>query len=163
MTDRQRHLSLASREPAPTVSVGLPVYNGARYLRHAIESLLAQTYRDMRQPLRAVQTLNNAHLVHKGTASTYFLLGESYAELDRDLPAGEDLLLLQARPETVHSVSTPVPAVAAAGTTSGFSGLGSITSALLRSGAKAPSIPQHHHTPDHTDAPTPDHSKDIAR
>ena len=50
-------------------------------------SLLAQSYRDTRQPLRAVQTLNNAHLVHKGTASTYFLLGESYAELDRDLPA----------------------------------------------------------------------------
>jgi tetratricopeptide (TPR) repeat protein len=50
-------------------------------------SLLAKSYRDTRQPLRAVQALNNAHLVRRGTAETYFLLGESYADLDRDLPA----------------------------------------------------------------------------
>jgi glycosyltransferase involved in cell wall biosynthesis len=30
----------------PRVSLGLPVYNGENYLREAIESLLAQTYRD---------------------------------------------------------------------------------------------------------------------
>lgn len=48
---------------------------------------LAQTYRDTRQPLRAVQTLNNAHLVRDGTAATFFLLGESYGDLNRDLPA----------------------------------------------------------------------------
>jgi glycosyltransferase involved in cell wall biosynthesis len=30
----------------PRVSVGLPVYNGERYLRTAIESILAQTYQD---------------------------------------------------------------------------------------------------------------------
>lgn len=50
-------------------------------------SLLAQAYRDTRQPLRAVQTLNNAHLVVRGTAETWFMLGESYSELNRDLPA----------------------------------------------------------------------------
>ena len=50
-------------------------------------SLLAQSYRDAKQPLRAVQTLNNAHLVRQGTAETWFLLGESYSDLDRDLPA----------------------------------------------------------------------------
>lgn len=50
-------------------------------------SLLAQSYRDAKQPARAVQTLNNAHLVRKGTAETWFLLGESYSDLDRDLPA----------------------------------------------------------------------------
>ena len=50
-------------------------------------NLLAQSYRDAKQPLRAVQTLNNAHLVRQGTAETWFLLGESYADLDRDLPA----------------------------------------------------------------------------
>jgi predicted Zn-dependent protease len=49
--------------------------------------VLAQAYRDAKQPLRAVQTLNNAHVVRNGTASTYYLLGESYADLDRDLPA----------------------------------------------------------------------------
>jgi cytochrome c-type biogenesis protein CcmH/NrfG len=37
--------------------------------------------------LRAVQTLNNAHRVRQGTAETWFLLGESYSDLDRDLPA----------------------------------------------------------------------------
>lgn len=50
-------------------------------------SALAQSYRNTRQPLRAVQTLNNAHRVRKGTPATYFLLGESYSDLDRDLPA----------------------------------------------------------------------------
>jgi glycosyltransferase involved in cell wall biosynthesis len=33
-------------EPAPTVSIGLPVYNGERYLRDSIEALLAQTFTD---------------------------------------------------------------------------------------------------------------------
>lgn len=32
------------RDPPPKVSVGLPVYNGERYLVEAIESILAQTY-----------------------------------------------------------------------------------------------------------------------
>jgi tetratricopeptide (TPR) repeat protein len=50
-------------------------------------TLLAGAYRDTRQPLRAVQALNNAHLIRKGTPGTYFLLGESYSDLDRDLPA----------------------------------------------------------------------------
>jgi len=50
-------------------------------------SLLAQSYRDAKQPLRAVQTLNNAHQVRQGTAETWFLLGESYLDLGRDLPA----------------------------------------------------------------------------
>src|SRR5438045_3930995 len=31
---------------SPTVSVLMPVYNGARYLAEAVESILAQTYRD---------------------------------------------------------------------------------------------------------------------
>ena len=48
---------------------------------------LAQAYRDSKQPLRAAQTLNNAHNVRAGTSATYFLLGESYADLNRDLPA----------------------------------------------------------------------------
>ena len=30
----------------PKVSIGLPVYNGERYLREALDSILAQTYRD---------------------------------------------------------------------------------------------------------------------
>ncbi len=50
-------------------------------------SSLAQSYRNAKQPLRAVQTLNNAHRARKGTPATYFLLGECYSDLDRDLPA----------------------------------------------------------------------------
>lgn len=32
--------------PVPTVSIGLPVYNGEMTLRHSIDSLLAQTFKD---------------------------------------------------------------------------------------------------------------------
>jgi predicted Zn-dependent protease len=48
---------------------------------------LAQSYRNAKQPLRAIQTLNNAHRLRKGTPASYFLLGESYSDMDRDLPA----------------------------------------------------------------------------
>lgn len=34
------------KEPAPKVSIGLPVYNGENYLREAVESVLAQTFTD---------------------------------------------------------------------------------------------------------------------
>jgi len=33
-------------EPAPVVSIGMPIYNGARYAAGAIESVLSQTYGD---------------------------------------------------------------------------------------------------------------------
>jgi tetratricopeptide (TPR) repeat protein len=50
-------------------------------------TLLAQEYRDAKEPARAVQALNNAHRVRRGSAETWFLLGEIYSDLDRDLPA----------------------------------------------------------------------------
>ena len=50
-------------------------------------NLLAQAHRDAGHSLRAVQTLNNAHLVRPGTPATYYLLGESYSDLYRYLPA----------------------------------------------------------------------------
>lgn len=50
-------------------------------------NLLAQSLRDAGQPLRAVQALTNAHLVRPGTPATYYLLGESYTDLNRYLPA----------------------------------------------------------------------------
>jgi glycosyltransferase involved in cell wall biosynthesis len=39
--------SLCSDRPAPTLSVGLPVYNGARHLARALDSILQQTYGDL--------------------------------------------------------------------------------------------------------------------
>lgn len=51
--------------------------------------------------------------------------------LDADLPAGENLMLLQARPETVHSVKDPQEAKPAA-QTSGAIDLSSITSSMLK-------------------------------
>lgn len=36
----------ASPSPSPTVSVGIPVYNGARYLACALDDVLAQSWRD---------------------------------------------------------------------------------------------------------------------
>lgn len=43
--------------------------------------LLAQSYRDARQPQRAVQTLNNALLVRKDEPQTWFVLGGAYSDL----------------------------------------------------------------------------------
>ena len=39
-------MSAAPSAPGPLVTVGLPVYNGERYVAHSIECLLAQTFRD---------------------------------------------------------------------------------------------------------------------
>lgn len=39
-------MSKSGDEPAPTVSIGLPVYNGAATLAASLDSLLAQTFRD---------------------------------------------------------------------------------------------------------------------
>jgi glycosyltransferase involved in cell wall biosynthesis len=39
---RQQHIS----GPAPMLSIGLPVYNGERYLRASLDALLAQTFTD---------------------------------------------------------------------------------------------------------------------
>jgi glycosyltransferase involved in cell wall biosynthesis len=33
-------------ESAPTLTIGMPVYNGAKYIAEAVESILTQTYRD---------------------------------------------------------------------------------------------------------------------
>ncbi|MFQ3684906.1 glycosyltransferase family 2 protein, partial [Roseiflexus sp.] len=35
-----------NNKPVPSVSIGLPVYNGAQYLVKALDSLLSQTYDD---------------------------------------------------------------------------------------------------------------------
>lgn len=51
--------------------------------------------------------------------------------IDADLPVGENLLLLQARPETVHGSKPLTSSLPQAATTSGFS-LGSITASLTR-------------------------------
>jgi glycosyltransferase involved in cell wall biosynthesis len=39
-------VSPSNRDEAPTLSIALPVYNGERYLREALDSLLAQTFSD---------------------------------------------------------------------------------------------------------------------
>jgi tetratricopeptide (TPR) repeat protein len=71
---------------------GLAVERFTEYVRLAPDdmvgwNLLAQSHRDAGQSLRAVQALNNAHLVRPGTPASYYLLGESYTDLNRYLPA----------------------------------------------------------------------------
>lgn len=51
--------------------------------------------------------------------------------IDADLPAGENLLLLQARPETVHSAKTPEAKPKSTGYSSSL-GFGSITASLTK-------------------------------
>jgi pyruvate, water dikinase len=50
--------------------------------------------------------------------------------LDADLPGGENLLLLQSRPETVHSAAPDAPAAPRASGPAGFSMTG-LTSSLI--------------------------------
>lgn len=38
-------LAMREHHQQPLVSIGLPVWNGARYLAEAVESILSQTYR----------------------------------------------------------------------------------------------------------------------
>ena len=54
--------------------------------------------------------------------------------IDADLPDGENLLLLQARPETVHSSKPAAPKASAGGYASslGFGGVSSITASLSK-------------------------------
>lgn len=54
--------------------------------------------------------------------------------IDADLPAGENLVLLQSRPETIHGAKPKTSALPAGAATSAFS-LGSITASLTRVGA----------------------------
>lgn len=44
--DRSSTPSCISGDKNPKVSIGLPVYNGEKYLREALDSLLSQTFRD---------------------------------------------------------------------------------------------------------------------
>lgn len=46
MEESATTLRMAVSEKKPRVSIGLPVYNGENYLREAIESVLAQTFKD---------------------------------------------------------------------------------------------------------------------
>ena len=57
--------------------------------------------------------------------------------VDADLPTGENVLLLQSRPETVHSNVTAAPAPPTAPATTPAFSLGSITTSLLGRGAPA--------------------------
>jgi glycosyltransferase involved in cell wall biosynthesis len=43
---RHRRMRVRSVSPQPTVSIGLPVYNGQRFLAEALDSLLSQTFTD---------------------------------------------------------------------------------------------------------------------
>lgn len=45
--DHRTGPAVHTRKHAPRVSIGVPVYNGARYLAEALESLLRQTYEDI--------------------------------------------------------------------------------------------------------------------
>ena len=87
---------------------------------------------------RAVRSLTDAELdavarMAKRAEKHYKCPQDIEWALDADLPDGENLLLLQSRPETVHSSKTPAAPTAppAAPVTGGYS-LGSITASLVK-------------------------------
>ncbi|HEX6917209.1 MAG TPA: glycosyltransferase [Phycicoccus sp.] len=67
----------------PTVTIGLPVYNGERYLRESLDSLLAQTYKDF-------------ELIISDNAST-----DSTAEICRDYAESDPRIRYIRQPENI--------------------------------------------------------------
>lgn len=131
LTVVQEHIGAKHIELVPDPDAGCLTERAVEHDRRSIRCLSDAE-------LTTIATLAKSAERHYGTPQ------DIEWALDRDLPEGEDLLLLQARPETVHSVSKPDPPPAIA--TSGFSGLASITSSLL---AGAP-----RHLPSLTTTPT---------
>src|SRR2546422_1349203 len=71
---------------APRVSVGLPVYNGERYLPEALDSLLTQTYADFELII-----CDNASTDHTGEIAQSYAAKDKrvrYARNERNLGAG---------------------------------------------------------------------------
>ncbi len=92
--------------------------------------------REVSEDRRAVRCLSDAELLAvasmaKRTERHYGCPQDIEWALDADLPDGENLLVLQSRPETVHSKKTSTPATQTSGSTgsTGFS-LAGITSAF---------------------------------
>ena len=73
---------------APRVSVGLPVYNGERYLPEALDSLLTQTYADFELII-----CDNASTDHTGEIAQSYAAKDKrvrYARNERNLGAGRN-------------------------------------------------------------------------
>ncbi len=83
MTDTLAHRGAAS----PPLALGLPVYNGARYVGEAITSLLEQTYGDF-------------VLIVSDNAST-----DDTEEICRTLAAGDERIRYVRRPENIGAVA----------------------------------------------------------
>src|SRR2546422_6850224 len=73
----------------PRVSVGMPVYNGERYLAEAVDSLLAQTYEDFE-----VIICDNASTDRTGEIARSYAARDTrvrYARNEKNLGAGGDV------------------------------------------------------------------------
>lgn len=65
--------------PTPTVAIGLPVYNGERYLAEAVESVLGQTFADWRLVI-----VDNASTDHTGEIASRFARSDARIEYVRN-------------------------------------------------------------------------------
>lgn len=95
--------------------------------------------RDVPEERRTVRCLSNDELsavaqLAKRAEKHYKSPQDIEWAIDADLPDGENLLLLQARPETVHSSKPAAPKASAGGYASslGFGGVSSITASLSK-------------------------------
>src|SRR3989442_1823225 len=74
----------------PRVSVGMPVYNGERYLAEAVDSLLAQTYEDFELII-----CDNASTDRTGEIARSYAARDTrvrYARNEKNLGAGGEIL-----------------------------------------------------------------------
>jgi len=93
--------------------------------------------REVEPARRGVRSLTDAELdavarMAKRAEKHYKCPQDIEWALDADLPDGENLLLLQSRPETVHSSKPPNAPIPAVSLTAGGYTFGSITSSLLK-------------------------------
>lgn len=111
--------------PAPLISVVIPVYNGQKYLRSAIESILGQTFRNFEiiaiddgskdhsyqilralaqtdQRLRIFRNSRNRNIVYTLNRGVKLARGKYIARMDCDDIAVEDRLKIQLRYLRAH-------------------------------------------------------------
>lgn len=90
---------LPANDRAPAVSIGMPVYNGERHIRPALESLLAQTFADFELIISDNASTDGTESICREYAARDARIGYFRQEKNRGASANFQFVLDQARGE----------------------------------------------------------------